>query len=71
MVYQLYDWYEFWKIFFETHKIDTHCLLINETDEDFITSDSPIINVHKSINENDLAIPTEDQADFFMQSLLN
>lgn len=55
----------FGKSFFETHKIDTHCLLINETDEDFITSDSPIINVHKSINENDLAIPTEDQADFF------
>lgn len=53
------------KSFFETRKIDKHCLLINETDEDFITSDHPIINIHEAINENDLAIPSDDQADFF------
>lgn len=53
------------KSFFETRKIDTHCLLINETHEDFITSDSPIINVHDSLNENDLAVPSENQDDYF------
>lgn len=53
------------KSFFETRKIDKHCLLINETDEDFITSDHPIINVHEAISENDLAVPTDDEADFF------
>ena len=53
------------KSFFETRKIDKHCLLINETNEDFITSDHPIINVHEAINENDMAVPSEDEADFF------
>lgn len=51
--------------FFETRKTDIHCLLINETNEDFITSDHPIINVHEAINENDMAVPSEDEADFF------
>lgn len=53
------------KSFFETRKIDKHCLLINETDEDFITSDHPIINVHEAININDLAAPADAEADFF------
>jgi hypothetical protein len=53
------------KSFFETLKIDKHCLLINETNEDFITSDHPIINVHEAINENDIVAPSEDEADFF------
>jgi hypothetical protein len=53
------------KSFFETRKIDKHCLLINETEEDFITSDHPIINVHASINGNDITAPSEDEADFF------
>lgn len=53
------------KSFFETRKIDIHCLLINETNEDFITSDHPIINVHEAINENDMTVPSEDEADFF------
>lgn len=53
------------KSFFETRKIDKHCLLINETNEDFITSDHPIINVHQAINENDMTVPAEDEADFF------
>ncbi len=53
------------KSFFETRKIDIHCLLINETNEDFITSDHPIINIHKAMNENDIAVPSEDEADFF------
>ena len=53
------------KSFFETRKIDKHCLLINETNEDFITSDHPIINVHEAINENAIGAPSEDEADFF------
>lgn len=53
------------KSFFETRKVDKHCLLINETNEDFITSDHPIINVHEAINENDMTVPSEDEADFF------
>lgn len=53
------------KSFFETRKIDTHCLLINETDEDFITSDHPIINIHEALNENDMAVPSDEEADFF------
>lgn len=53
------------KSFFETRKIDKHCLLINETNENFITSDHPIINVHEAINENDMAVPSEDEQDYF------
>lgn len=53
------------KSFFETRKIDTHCLLINETDEGFITSDHPIINIHEALNENDMAVPSDEEADFF------
>ncbi|MGN0937479.1 DUF4238 domain-containing protein [Acinetobacter sp. YH12049] len=51
--------------FFKTRKIDKHCLLINISDEDFITSDHPIINVHPNINENDLNAPSSEEADFF------
>lgn len=53
------------KSFFETRKVDKHCLLINNSDEDFITSDHPIINVHSKINENDLAVPSSEEADYF------
>lgn len=53
------------KCFFETRNIDTHCLLINETAEDFITSDFPIINVHRSIDESTLDIPVEGEEDYF------
>jgi len=53
------------KSFFETRKIDIHCLLINETNEDFITSDHPIINIHEAINEDDMTVPSENEADFF------
>lgn len=53
------------KSFFETRKIDIHCLLINETTEDFITSDNPIINVHQSLDEDVLAVPLENEDDSF------
>ncbi|WP_347473808.1 DUF4238 domain-containing protein [Acinetobacter thermotolerans] len=53
------------KSFFETRKVDKHCLLINNSDEDFITSNHPIINVHSKINENDLAVPSSEEADYF------
>lgn len=53
------------KSFFETRKFDKHCLLINNSVEDFITSDHPIINVHSKINENDLSVPSSEEADYF------
>lgn len=53
------------KSFFESRKSDKHCLLINDTDEDFITSDHPIVNVHSKISENNLIAPAEEEADFF------
>lgn len=53
------------KSFFETRKVDKYCLLINNSDEDFITSDHPIINVHSKINENDLTVPSSEEADYF------
>ena len=51
--------------FFKTRKIDKHCLLINDSNEDFITSDHPIINVHSKINEADLIAPPSEEADYF------
>lgn len=51
--------------FFKTRKIDKHCLLINDSNEDFITSDHPIINVHSKINETDLIAPSSEEADYF------
>lgn len=53
------------KSFFETRKIDKHCLLINDSDEDFITSDHPIINVHSKIDETNLIAPSSEEADYF------
>ena len=44
---------------------DIYCLLINNSDEDFITSDHPIINVYPQINENDLSVPSSEEADYF------
>ena len=53
------------KSFFETRKTDIHCLLINNTEEDFITSDHPIINVHSKLKHNDLTVPSNNESDFF------
>jgi hypothetical protein len=50
---------------YESKERDKHVFIINNTDTPFITSDNPIINVHKSVaGLADLEAPTE--ADFFI-----
>jgi hypothetical protein len=44
---------------------DSHCLLINNTKTDFITSDQPVINVHPDLKEGEVVPPTDDTCDFF------
>ena len=44
---------------------DIHCLLINTTSIPFITSDQPIINVHKSIDRDKIEPPGDDDCDFY------
>ncbi|ENU80600.1 hypothetical protein F975_01654 [Acinetobacter sp. ANC 3789] len=51
--------------FYISRTIDNHCLLINETQEGFITSDHPIINVHQSLSSKTVRVPEENEADFF------
>lgn len=43
---------------------DNHCLLINNTDKSFITSDQPIINVHQALN-NEITPPKDHECDFY------
>ncbi len=50
---------------FATRKEDKHCLLINNTEIPFITSDQPIINVHESLQDNIVAAPDSKQCDFY------
>ncbi|MCF7646913.1 DUF4238 domain-containing protein [Bacillus subtilis] len=44
---------------------DYHCILVNETNTPFITSDQPIINVHPNININSVEPPADNDCDFF------
>lgn len=44
---------------------DRHCLLINNTKTDFITSDNPVINVHPNLKEGEVVPLTDDTCDFF------
>lgn len=44
---------------------DKHCLLINETEEAFITSDLPVINTHPNTLKNNLVPPSEDEVDIY------
>ncbi len=44
---------------------ETHCLLINDTDIPFITSDQPIVNVHEGLQENTVSPPDEEHCDFY------
>ncbi|EEZ40958.1 DUF4238 domain-containing protein [Photobacterium damselae] len=45
-------------------KDDTHCLLINDTDIPFITSDQPIVNVHPALTA-EVKPPEDHECDFY------
>lgn len=49
---------------FVSRKEDNYCLLLNETTQPFITSDNPVINVHKGLT-NDMTPPEDDQLDLY------
>ena len=49
----------------QSRKRDSHCLLINETEEPFITSDHPVLNVHPSIKGNSLKPLANDELDLY------
>jgi hypothetical protein len=49
---------------FASRKEDNYCLLLNETTQPFITSDNPVINVHKGLT-NDMTPPEDDQLDLY------
>ncbi|KII75618.1 DUF4238 domain-containing protein [Vibrio renipiscarius] len=36
---------------YQTNHFDNYCMLINHTEEPFITSDQPVVNVHESITD--------------------
>ncbi|MBL3587177.1 DUF4238 domain-containing protein [Rhodovulum sulfidophilum] len=42
-----------------------HCLLLNVGEEDFITSDQPIVNIHPMAARASLTAPDDDACDFF------
>lgn len=50
-------------LFFD-RKNDTHCLLLNDTDTPFITSDQPIVNVHQALTD-EVKPPEEHECDFY------
>jgi hypothetical protein len=49
---------------FASRKKDNYCLLLNETTQPFITSDNPVINVHKDLPK-DMTPPEDDQLDLY------
>lgn len=42
-----------------------YCLLVNDTEVPFITSDFPSVNVHPELNNNSFEPPTEEQFDLY------
>lgn len=50
---------------YDSRKLDKHCLLINDTEEPFITSDYPVLNVHPAIEDNSLTPLAEDEMDLY------
>jgi hypothetical protein len=42
-----------------------HCLLINDSEKGFISSDHPVINVHQNLKEELVISPTDEECDFF------
>lgn len=53
-----------WSLY-SSRKFDQHCLLVNETNIDFITSDQPVINVHPYLCEEKTTPPADDACDFY------
>ena len=49
---------------YATRKTDKHTLLINDTEEPFITSDQPVINLHSAL-DNKIVPFEEDQMDLY------
>jgi len=50
---------------YATRKTDKHCILLNDTDIPFITSDQPIINAHTSLREDKISPPDDEHCDFY------
>jgi hypothetical protein len=50
---------------YSSRSSDSHCLLINDTNTGFITSDQPVINVHPNLKEGEVAPLADDTCDFF------
>jgi hypothetical protein len=48
-----------------TRQSDVHCLLINDTEIPFITSDQPVINVHEGLIDNKIIPPKDQTCDFY------
>lgn len=44
---------------------DNHCLLINDTDEPFITSDTPVINVFSGLETSNCKALSDDECDLY------
>lgn len=50
--------------FYSTRNSDSHCLLINNTSESFITADQPVVNVHQELTD-EVRPPEDHQCDLF------
>ncbi|EPC3977030.1 DUF4238 domain-containing protein [Acinetobacter baumannii] len=50
---------------YESRKSDKHCLLINNTEEPFITSDNPVINIHSATEDNNFTPLAYDEMDIY------
>jgi len=48
-----------------SRKEDKHCILFNDTNTPFITSDQPIINVHESLRNDIMVPPSDEHCDFY------
>lgn len=53
-----------WSLY-QSRKEDNHCLLLNDTEIPFITSDQPIINVYKSLEDNEISPPPDEHCDLY------
>lgn len=52
-----------WSLYLD-RKYDVHCLLINDTNTSFITSDQPIVNVHQALTD-EIETPEDHECDFY------
>lgn len=50
---------------YNTRHLDKHCMLLNDTDVPFVTSDQPVVNVYKSLSELELIPPADHECDFY------